>query len=58
MLAIVASQLGSPVHEAEDRDPGIVTLFALVVKGLRREARAAFARRCAVVREGGFNPAA
>lgn len=58
MLAVIASNLTAPAEEAVDRDPGILTLAAAILRSLRRGGGAAFARRCDRVREAGFDPAA
>ncbi|WP_430912993.1 hypothetical protein [Methylobacterium sp. sgz302541] len=58
MLAVIASNVAAPAEEAADRDPGILTLAAAVVRAVRRGSAAAFARRCERAREAGFDPAA
>ena len=58
MLAVIASNLSAPAEDSLDRDPGILTLAAAILRSLRSGSAAAFARRCDRVREAGFDPAA
>lgn len=46
MLAFLASQLRNPLEEPVDRDPGVITLAATVLRALGRQHQAAFQRRC------------
>lgn len=50
MLAFIASRIHSPVVEAPDRDPGILTLAFTVARVVRRSAGSAFGRRPALGR--------
>ncbi|GEP05021.1 hypothetical protein [Methylobacterium oxalidis] len=57
MLAVLVSNISRPVEEPLDRDPGVLTLAAAIVRAVRREHEAAFARRCAQARSSGVDAA-
>jgi hypothetical protein len=46
MLALIASRLAAPVDEPIDRDPGIITLAASLLRAVTHRNEAAFQRRC------------
>ncbi|MCJ2047954.1 hypothetical protein MKK58_25940 [Methylobacterium sp. J-078] len=46
MLALITSRLAAPVDEPIDRDPGIITLAASLLRAVTRRHDAAFQRRC------------
>ncbi|MCJ2035113.1 hypothetical protein [Methylobacterium sp. J-068] len=46
MLALITSRLAAPVDEPIDRDPGIITLAASMLRAVSRRHGAAFQRRC------------
>ncbi|MGU3540301.1 hypothetical protein [Methylobacterium sp. A54F] len=54
MLAVIATHITQPAEESVDRDPGILTLAALVTRSLRRSVGTAFARRCDQARRTTF----
>ena len=37
MLAVLVSNISRPVEEPLDRDPGVLTLAAAIVRAVRRE---------------------
>lgn len=50
MLALIASSFSTHRDEPLDRDPGIVTLAATILRALRRGHADAFRRRCDLVK--------
>ncbi|MBX9930765.1 MAG: hypothetical protein K2Y56_04390 [Methylobacterium sp.] len=46
MLALITPGLGTPADEPIDRDPGIITLAASLLRAVSRHREAAFQRRC------------
>ena len=46
MLSLITSRLGAPADEPVDRDPGIITLAASLLRAVSRGREAAFQRRC------------
>ncbi|WP_187272996.1 hypothetical protein [Methylobacterium sp. WL69] len=46
MLAIFATNRPAQTEEPIDRDPGIITLAAAMLRALNRHTDAAFRRRC------------
>ncbi|GJE15917.1 hypothetical protein [Methylobacterium marchantiae] len=46
MLSLFVSNTPAPVEEPIDRDPGVITLTAALVRAIRRQHDAAFRRRC------------
>ncbi|WP_204262709.1 hypothetical protein [Methylobacterium sp. BTF04] len=46
MLAFLVSNLPRPADEPLDRDPGVITLAATVLRAIGRQHDAAFQRRC------------
>lgn len=46
MLAFLVSNLPAQAEEPIDRDPGIITLAAALLRAIGRERDAAFRRRC------------
>jgi hypothetical protein len=46
MLALITSRLAAPADEPIDRDPGIITLAASLLRAVTRRHDAAFQRRC------------
>lgn len=46
MLSLLVSNATAPVNEPLDRDPGVITLAAMLVRALHRQHEAAFRRRC------------
>lgn len=49
MLALIASRLQVPVEEPIDRDPGLITLAASVLRIVTRAYEAGFRRQCALI---------
>ncbi|MCJ2083624.1 hypothetical protein [Methylobacterium sp. J-090] len=46
MLAFLTANLPAQAEEPIDRDPGIITLAATMLRALTRQTDAAFRRRC------------
>ncbi|WP_200941009.1 hypothetical protein [Methylobacterium sp. Leaf113] len=46
MLSLITARLSAPVDEPIDRDPGIITLAASILRMMGRRHDAAFQRRC------------
>ncbi|GJD30767.1 hypothetical protein PMNALOAF_2017 [Methylobacterium adhaesivum] len=46
MLALLTPNLPAQADEPIDRDPGIITLTATLLRALNRQTDAAFRRRC------------
>ena len=46
MLSLITARLAAPVDEPIDRDPGIITLAASLLRIMTRRHDAAFQRRC------------
>ena len=46
MLAILTANISAQADEPIDRDPGIITLTAALLRALSRQRDAAFRRRC------------
>lgn len=46
MLAFLVSNMPRPIDESVDRDPGVITLAATLLRALNRRHEAAFQRRC------------
>ncbi|WP_191969976.1 hypothetical protein [Methylobacterium planeticum] len=55
MLTALVSSLAKPVDEPLDRDPGVLTLAASIVRAIRRGHASAFARRCDKARAVDFH---
>jgi hypothetical protein len=55
MLTVLVSNIANPVEEPLDRDPGVLTLAATIVRAIRRGHDAAFSRRCEKARATGFH---
>lgn len=46
MLSLITSHIAAPVDEPVDRDSGIITLAASILRAVSRRHDAAFQRRC------------
>lgn len=46
MLSLFIANTPAPAEEPIDRDPGVITLAAAVIRAVRRQHDAAFRRRC------------
>ncbi|GJE45248.1 hypothetical protein [Methylobacterium soli] len=55
MLTVLVSNIAEPLEEPLDRDPGVLTLAATLLRAIRRGHEAAFARRCEKARATGFH---
>jgi hypothetical protein len=46
MLSLFIANTPAPAEEPIDRDPGVITLAAALIRAVRRQHDAAFRRRC------------
>ncbi len=46
MLTLFLAHPPAPADEPIDRDPGVITLAAALIRAVRRQHEAAFRRRC------------